>query len=159
MISILILTHGGMADELLDSARMVAGPLENFSALSLPWSDGQPEVQAKLEERLASMANDSGILILTDFFGGTPSNAAMPMRAPGEVEVVSGVNLPMVVRLGCLSKKMTMDLDELAHYIRDKGRKSICCGTDLPAVGPKLATPQDPCAEDEIDPSAPAEPG
>jgi PTS system mannose-specific IIA component len=69
------------------------------------------------------------VLILTDMFGDTPSNAALTFVRPGKVEVVTGVNLPMVVRLGCL-RNQAMSLEELARWLEVKGRRSICRAAD-----------------------------
>ncbi len=71
--------------------------------------------------------DDDGLLILTDIYGGTPHNIALTLRRPGRVEVVSGVNLPMVVRLGC-GADSEMSLEEMAEWIGAKARASICCG-------------------------------
>ena len=68
-----------------------------------------------------------GLLILTDIYGGTPNNVALTLRQPGRVEVVSGVNLPMVVRLGC-GAESERSLEEIAEWIGSKARASICCG-------------------------------
>lgn len=134
MIGVLILTHGGVAPELLASARVIAGELDNFHALALPWTDGSEEVQLKIRDLLPSIDRGQGVLILTDIFGGTPSNVAMGLRVPHRIEVIAGVNLPMVVRLGCLRKRSEMDVSELATFIRDKTKKSICCSSDLPGL-------------------------
>lgn len=131
MVGVLILTHGNLAIELLASARVIAGELENFEALPLAWDDGIEEAQAKVSEVLERLDCNGGVLILTDIFGGTPSNVAMAFRDPGHIEVVSGVNLPMVVRLGCL-KTASMPIADLAAWIRDKAQTSICCSGELP---------------------------
>jgi PTS system mannose-specific IIA component len=73
--------------------------------------------------------DDDGLLILTDIYGGTPSNVALTLRQPGRVEVVSGVNLPMVVRLGCRAES-EMSLEQMAEWIGSKARASICCGAN-----------------------------
>lgn len=140
MISVLILTHGGVAPELLSAARIISGDLESFMALPLEWSDGFDEASHKVREALDSLDSDEGVLILTDILGGTPFNVAMKYHEPGRVEVVSGVNLPMVVRLGCLLSSQK-PLSELASWIRDKGRSSICCSEDLPLAKRSL----EPC--------------
>ncbi len=140
MVGVLILTHGDLARELLASAHKIAGKLENFEALPLSWSDGIELAHEKVEAALERLDRQRGVLILTDIFGGTPSNVAMAFRDPGRVEVLSGVNLPMIVRLGCL-KLDSMPVDEMATWIRDKGKTSIFCSSDLPRPVP----PQD-CA-------------
>ncbi len=142
MVGVLILTHGGVAPELLAAARVISGDLEAFEALPLEWSDGFDEAHVKLKGVLDRLDNDHGILILTDILGGTPFNVAMAFREPGRIEIVSGVNLPMVVRLGCLLND-DMHLSDLTKWIRDKGRSSICSSDDLPRADRKPAACKD----------------
>lgn len=157
MVGVLILTHGNLARELLASARKIAGDLESFEALALSWTDGIEKAQEKVAEALARLdAAEAGILILTDIFGGTPSNIAMAFRDPGRVEVVSGVNLPMVVRLGCL-RNDGMPVEEIATWIREKGQSSIYCSSELPRPAPTrssetAATSDDQAVSPRIDP-------
>ena len=125
MVGILILSHGGLAQELLASARVISGELPDFEALALDWHDSVEEAKRKVGAVLPRLDRGDGVLILTDMFGSTPSNVALGFRQEGRVEVVAGVNLPMVVRLGCLTSK-GMRLGEMASWIRDKGRSSIC---------------------------------
>ncbi len=132
------MTHGRLAPELLAAARVISGDFEMFEALALDWSDSYDEAHSKLEEVLARLDEGKGILIFTDVLGGTPFNVAMAFRAPGRIEIVSGVNLPMVVRLGCLLTD-DMELSELANWIRDKGRSSIRTSADLPRAESTLA--------------------
>lgn len=130
MIGVLILTHGSLAKELLAAARMIVptGETDDFEALALDWNDTFEIALSKVNAILPHLDYGDGILILTDIYGGTPSNVALSFCAESGVEVVSGVNLPMVVRLGCLMKK-DMALGEVAAWIRDKGRQSIVfCG-------------------------------
>lgn len=140
MVSVLILTHGGVAPELLETARVISGRLESFRALSLSWSDSFEQAREKVGQALSDLESQEGILVLTDILGGTPFNVAMVFRDPGNVEIVSGVNLPMVVRLGCLVTK-SKPLNELTAWIRDKGRASICSSDDLPRADLEA----DPC--------------
>ncbi len=131
MVGVLILTHGDLARELLASARAIAGELDNFEALPLSWGDDIDRAHELVDAALERLDRGNGVLIMTDIFGGTPSNVAMAFRDPGQVEVISGVNLPMIVRLGCLELD-SMPLDEMATWIRDKGKTSIFCSSDLP---------------------------
>ena len=128
IITTLIVTQGHLADELLAAARKIVGEGCSLSALSLDWEDGVDVARAKLEDTVDSLtANGGGLLILTDIYGGTPHNMALSLRRPGRVEVLSGVNLPMVVRLSCGGDR-EMTLEETAEWIREKARASICCG-------------------------------
>lgn len=139
MVGILILTHGRMAEELLIAGRTIMGELKGFAALTLEWDDSLEIARAKVEEALRRLDDGEGVLILTDIFGGTPFNVAMKLIVPGRVEVVSGVNLPMVVRLACLSASSTeMPVKDMAVWIQEKGRASICTGDSLPRPGKKL---------------------
>lgn len=133
MVGILILSHGGLAEELLAAARVISGTLPGIDALTLDWRDGLEEARDKVRAVLPRLDHGDGVLILTDMYGSTPSNAALSLREAGRVEVIAGVNLPMVVRLGCLTTK-NMPLADMAAWIRDKGRSSICgCADPRPA--------------------------
>lgn len=128
MTHVLILTQGNLALELLKTAQTIAGAMPNFSALGLDWNDTIEEGVHKTKALLERFGSEGEVLILTDIFGGTPSNVALTFHRPGRVEIVSGVNLPMVVRLGCcaLSERSVTDL---ARWIQKKGQSSICrCG-------------------------------
>jgi len=159
-VSVLIVSHGGLAPEILASARRVLGcDLEDFCALPLDWSDGLDEGQRKVSEALQKFGRDATVLILTDIFGGTPSNVANRFLDPGRVEVVSGVNLPMVVRLGCLGTQKLL-VDQLATWIRDKGRSSICSRGELPGVevsreGQAEKPPAQPAEQEPKEPKEP----
>ena len=125
MVTTLIVTHGGLARELLAAAETIVGSLDSFRTVTLDWSDSFDEAKAKTLEVMNQIDDEEEVLILTDMYGGTPYNVAASLVKPGQVEVVTGVNLPMVVRLGCpdtKDKKVTL----LADWIQRKARKSIC---------------------------------
>jgi PTS system mannose-specific IIA component len=121
----LILTHGGLARELVEAAAMILGKKPSFHALSLSWTDTFEESETKTRQALSNLDTTGGILILTGMYGGTPYNVAASFYKPGEIEVVSGVNLPMVVRLGCPGVN-EMEVSELAVWIQTKARGAIC---------------------------------
>jgi PTS system mannose-specific IIA component len=131
MIGTLILSHGGMARELLAAAREIVGELPQFEAVSLGWADDAEAAAAQVEHALARLDTGQGVIILADTFGGTPCNVALRFQEPGRVEVVSGVNLPMVVRLACHGNRQRMELAEMAHWLQDKGRQAICVGSEM----------------------------
>ncbi len=147
MIGTLILSHGRLADELLSAARTITGGLEGFDALSLEWSDGFDEAQTQIRAALERLDRGEGVLILTDMFGGTPCNVALTFLDPGRVEIVTGVNLPMVVRLACLGRN-ELSLSEAARWLCDKGRRSICLASDIQAE--RCSPVGGPRAEDEM---------
>lgn len=125
MVGILIVSHGALAKELLASAKVISGELPGFEALTLAWQESVEDARREVGAALSRLDQGDGVLILTDMYGSTPSNVASRFRQPGRVELVAGVNLPMVVRLGCLTTQ-GMPLAEMAEWIREKGRTSIC---------------------------------
>jgi PTS system mannose-specific IIA component len=149
MIGTLILSHGRLADELLAAGRTIAGGLDAFEAVSLDWSETYEQAQTKIRESLDRLDQGNGVLILTDMFGGTPCNIALTFMEPGKVEIVTGVNLPMVVRLGCLGSR-ERPLSEVARWLREKTRGSICVASDVQSGRPAACADQAP-DQDESD--------
>lgn len=135
MFQILVLTHGPLGDVLLESARTIAGDTPNVSALALEWGDTLEQAQEKVRAELERLDGGEGVLVLTDMYGGTPFNVARSLVRPGRVEIVTGVNLPMVLRLSCLHQG-TPGLGEAADWIRGKGQQAICQCTEAPPVEP-----------------------
>jgi mannose PTS system EIIA component len=131
MIGTLILTHGGLAKELLAAANVISGALSGFEALSLDWSDGFDEARSKVAAALVRLDQGQGVLILTDMYGGTPCNIAMTFFQPGKVEVLTGVNLPMVLRLACQTGAERASVSDVAHWLQDKGQRSVCLAGEV----------------------------
>ena len=131
MIGKLILTHGGMARELLAAANVISGRLSGFEALSLDWSDGFDEARVKVAAALERLDQGQGVLILTDMFGGTPCNISMTFYEPGKVEILTGVNLPMVLRMACQIKEEETSVSDLARWLQDKAQRSVCLAGEL----------------------------
>jgi PTS system mannose-specific IIA component len=125
MIPVLVLTHGNLANELLEAACIIDPNLtESTAAMSLPWDIDSDEAARSLKKRLRELDRGEGTLILTDMFGGTATNLALPFLEPDKVEVVTGVNLPMLVKLGSLHGR-NIPLHELAGCLTAAGQKSI----------------------------------
>jgi PTS system mannose-specific IIA component len=131
MIGKLILTHGGVARELLAAANVISGRLSGFEALSLDWSDGFDEARVKVAAALERLDQGQGVLILTDMFGGTPCNISMTFYEPGKVEILTGVNLPMVLRMACQIKEEETSVSDLARWLQDKAQRSVCLAGEL----------------------------
>lgn len=130
MIGKLILTHGGLARELLSAAQTISGRMPGFEALSLEWNDGLEEVKAQVAAAIARLDEGQGVLILTDMYGGTPCNVATAFHQPGRVEILTGVNLPMVLRLACQSTE-DGNLAEVARWLQAKSQRSLCLVSDM----------------------------
>ncbi|MEE2776038.1 MAG: hypothetical protein VYE73_04665 [Acidobacteriota bacterium] len=125
MIKKLIVSHGQFAAHLVHAARRIHDePLGDISVLCLDWDISLEKAQHQVGEFLDEIGREDGILILTDVFGATPSNACKPHLEKGRAEMVTGVNLPMVIRLGALQQQPE-DLSELAEWTLTKAIKSV----------------------------------
>lgn len=129
MIGILVVTHGGLADELVRAAGEIAGESEALAAVGLGWGEPGETARDRIGEAIAGVDRGDGVLILTDMFGGTPSNLAIPFLKDGRVEIVTGANLPMLLR--SLATRREEPLAALAHAVRERGRKSIEVASEL----------------------------
>ena len=124
-----VVTHGQLATELLAAAEMIIGPVAHITAISIGWHDDVDAARAEIERSIARVSEGRGVLILTDMFGGTPTNIASMFFAEGEVEVVTGVNLPMLVKLA--SEAGEDDLATVARRVREQGREGIYLAGEL----------------------------
>jgi PTS system mannose-specific IIA component len=128
MPGLLVVTHGHLAEVLLGAARTIVGSLERAEAVSIGWDDDVADATARIQAAMHRVG-DSGVLILTDIFGATPSNIALSLLEPGRVEVVTGVNLPMLIKFTKLRGEMA--LGDLARRIADQGRQAIHVASDI----------------------------
>lgn len=120
-----MVTHGPLADELVAAVRTIAGPQAHLQPVALAWSDGIDEARARIAAAIAPFAgSDARVLLVTDLFGDTPTNAALEFVEPGRVEVVTGVNLPMLVRMACGGEGRG-DLEQTVRWLVTKGRRAI----------------------------------
>ena len=138
MIGIVVVTHGRLAEELVNAAQAIVGSIPRIQAVSIGWSDDVSVAKDAIAGalRLAgateatageSTASPEGVLILTDMFGGTPTNLSLPFLSPA-VEIVTGVNLPMLIKL---TQSREGSLREIARMVRDQGQEAIYVATDL----------------------------
>lgn len=125
MLGKLILSHGTLARELLEAVERISGcPALGFKALCLEWSEGLDSALTRVKRAIAEVDDGDGVLILVDMYGGTPCNLASRFRDGKTVEVIAGVNLPMVLRLACEPTKRS-SIRELAEWLQLKGQQSI----------------------------------
>jgi PTS system mannose-specific IIA component len=129
MIGALAVTHGQLAHELVAAAEMIVGEISHIQAVSIGWHDDVNDARREIERRIAEVEHGAGVLILTDMFGGTPSNIAFSFHEPGKIDVVTGVNLPMIIRIA--TQKEGETLDSMARGVRDQGRSSISMASDF----------------------------
>lgn len=129
MIGGLIVTHGRLAIELLNAAEMIVGEIHHITAVSLGWHDDVDMAAGMIEKALERVKTPDGVLILTDMFGGTPTNISSTFFDPGKIEVVTGVNLPMVIKLAQMEAGQT--LASAAKLVREQGQSSIYIASQL----------------------------
>ena len=128
MIGVVVVTHGQLATELLNAAETIVGDLPRFAAVSIGWHEDTEDARADIAQAIARVTQGRGVLILTDMFGGTPSNLAMTFLGD-TVEVITGVNLPMLIKLADLGERA--DLLTAAREMREQGRAAIWVASDL----------------------------
>ena len=128
-VGVVVVTHGQLATELLNAAEMIVGTLPRFSAVSIGWHDDVSVARVAIEKAIAKVGAGGRVLLLTDMFGGTPSNLGLSFLEVGRVEVVTGVNLPMLIKLAKAPEEA--DLLALARDLRDHGREAIRVASDL----------------------------
>src|SRR5678815_440092 len=108
-VSGVIVTHGHLAGELLAAAEMIIGPISHIAAVSIGWHDDVDAARDEVQRAIIRVSQGRGVLLLTDMFGGTPTNIASMFLEEGSVEVVTGVNLPMVIKLASQDAQVTLN--------------------------------------------------
>lgn len=140
MIGLLLVTHGHLADELRAAMEHVVGPQRNVETICIGPEDDVAGRRAELERKIAEVDKGDGVVVLTDMFGGTPSNLAISMMSRPGVEVLSGVNLPMLVKLAKVRSSQT--LPECVECAQAAGRKYIASASSvLPSCKKAAAAP------------------
>lgn len=123
MIGLVLVTHGRLAEEFRHAVEHVVGPQENFETVAIGADDDMEQRRADIVAAIASADSGSGVIILTDMFGGTPSNLAISVMRSGTVEVIAGVNLPMLIKL--TSVRAGDDMATALQEAQIAGRKYI----------------------------------
>jgi mannose PTS system EIIA component len=129
VIGVVVVTHGQLATELLNAAEMIVGDLPHFAAVSIGWHDEVNDARDDIAQAIERVRGDAGVLLLTDMFGGTPSNLGLTFLETPRVEVITGVNLPMLIKLASLTG--SGDLLAVAREMREHGRNAIWVASDL----------------------------
>jgi len=129
MIGGLIVTHGRLAIELLNAAEMIVGEIHHMAAVSIGWHDDVHTATTVIQKALERVRTPDGVLILTDMFGGTPTNIASTFLDPGQTEVITGVNLPMLIKLAQIGEGQT--LAAAAKLVKEQGQSSIYIASPL----------------------------
>ncbi|MEO7190784.1 MAG: PTS sugar transporter subunit IIA [Vicinamibacterales bacterium] len=137
-VGVLIVTHGQLATELLNAAEMIVGDLPRFAAVSIGWHEDVTLAREAIADALGRVQTGSGVLVLTDMFGGTPTNLGLSFLEPGVVEVVTGVNLAMLIKLARVAE--VRDLQQLARTLCEDGRAAIRVASELLQSVPRGGT-------------------
>ncbi len=124
-----IVSHGQVANELLAAAETVVGSLAHIAAVSIGWHDDVETAKDEIARAVKKVSSGVGVLLLTDMFGGTPTNISAMFIKKNEVEIVTGVNLPMVIKLAAQNREMT--LSEMAKEVEEQGRQAIYRTSEL----------------------------
>ncbi|MBA3269828.1 MAG: PTS sugar transporter subunit IIA [Acidobacteria bacterium] len=129
MIGVVVVTHGQLAIELVNAAETIVGDLPTFAAVSIGWHEDVQDARNDIASAIARVQGPEGVLIATDMFGGTPSNLGITFLEDDKVEVVTGVNLPMLIKAANLREQQ--NLTEVARSLREHGRNAIWVASDL----------------------------
>lgn len=129
MIGLVLVTHGRLAEEFINVMEHVVGAQKNVAAVCMSPDDDMEKKRAEIVEKVAEVDMGKGVLILTDMFGGTPSNLAISVTEDGKVEALAGINLPMLIKLA--SARTTESLADAALAGQEAGRKYINAASAL----------------------------
>jgi len=128
-IGVVIVTHCGLGEQFLEALRLIVPREQRFRAVSIAADQPVEAARASIRAAIEAVETGAGVLILTDMFGGTPSNLALSFLSEGKLEVVTGVNLPMVIKLATLQEEKA--LPDLAGFIKEYGRRNISVASEL----------------------------
>jgi mannose PTS system EIIA component len=129
MIGLILVTHGKLADEFVVAMEHVVGPQKQIATVCIGPHDDMEARRKEIGQAIKKVDGGEGVIILSDLFGGTPSNLAISLLDAGRVEVIAGVNLPMLIRLESARKNMTVT--QAVAAARDAGRKYISVASEL----------------------------
>ena len=130
MIGVIVVTHCHLGEELIAAAQLVVGEdLKQFLAVSIDPTEGSEEIHKKIVAAIRKVDSGQGVLILTDMYGGTPSNISLSFLEEKKIEVITGVNLPMLLKLATYQDGM--NLEQLAAFITDYGQRNINLASEV----------------------------
>lgn len=129
MIGMILVTHGSLAEEFVHAMEHVVGPQNAVATVCIGPSDDMEQRRDEIAASIAKVDGGSGVIMLTDLFGGTPSNLAISLLERGKVEVIAGINLPMLIRLAGARK--TMSVIEAVDAAKEAGRNYITVASEF----------------------------
>lgn len=129
MVGIIVVAHGRLAEALAEAAEMIVGHMEGFRACSFFQGSDVDKLRKTLKTSIKEVNSGQGVIILTDMFGGTPSNISLSFLEENEIEVITGVNLPMVIT--ALTKRDKRNIKELAQILKEQGSHNINIASEI----------------------------
>lgn len=129
MIGVLVITHGNLGSELIKAAELIRGELKSVLSISVNANKGFENLKKEITAAIKKVETGNGVLILTDLFGGTPSNISLSFLREQKIEVVTGVNLPMMLKIP--DEREKRDLYSFADFIRSYGKKNIHLASEV----------------------------
>ncbi|HEK85043.1 MAG: PTS sugar transporter subunit IIA [Candidatus Saccharicenans sp.] len=123
MIGGVIVSHGKLAEELLNALTIILGEAPNIEAISIGWYDDVEESKKKISQSIKKVDQKNGVIIFTDMFGGTPSNLSFSFLTENKIEIITGVNLPMLIKF--VSLQRNNNLKDVAKKVVEQGKKNI----------------------------------
>lgn len=123
MIGAIIITHGDLGKELVTVAKCIVGQQQEIETITLTPGESPGELKTKIEEALVKLDLEAGVIIFTDMFGGTPTNTSLPLTLNRKIELLTGVNLPMILEF--FSSREILPLPDLVQKIKQTGQKTI----------------------------------
>lgn len=129
MIGVVVVTHGQLATELVNAAETIVGDLANFFAVSIGWHEDVQDAREEIEAAIDKVRQPGGVLLMTDMFGGTPSNLGLTFLEKDKIEIITGVNLPMLIKAASI--KDGASLIDVARALREHGKNAIWVASDL----------------------------
>ena len=129
MVGVILVTHPNLGEEFLRAAELICGKLPQLVTVSIDTRKGVEELKREIAEAIKKVDTGKGVLILTDMFGGTPSNMSLVFLRENGVEVLTGLNLPMLIKIS--SCREGRDLKELAQMVKEAGQKNIHLASEI----------------------------
>ncbi|MBI5375127.1 MAG: PTS sugar transporter subunit IIA [Candidatus Schekmanbacteria bacterium] len=129
MVGAIIVTHGNLAAELIKSAEMILGRQKHLLSVCIKLNNGEEDIVHAIKKAISDVKSEEGILIFTDMFGGTPTNLSLSFMDEGKIEVVTGVNLPMLIKF--LTEREHNPLQKLVSFCKQYGKKHIMVASEI----------------------------
>jgi len=129
MVGILVVSHGRLAEALISSVEFLVGEVKRIKGLSIWPKESKKEIKHRIQQKMAEIDDGDGVVILTDIMGGTPTNISLSFLEDGKVEVVTGVNMPMLLTLS--SYREGRSLKEIVQLVKRSGRRSITLAKEV----------------------------